>query len=379
MKSIRKLLIWIWLLTKRLYKKPSFIVILLLIPLTVVGYDLATQGESGMVTVVVCCEDDQDQFALQLQQRLTDSSGIIRFITEPDINAAQQMVYDGTAAAAWIIQPHLYDEILNYVSGEYSGNGFVKVVIRERTVPLMLLNEKLSAKLFVETARICFLNYFRENAPEFNDVSDEEILANFDKERFNDSLFVFSYIDSSVNDQNSLDYLKMPVRGMLAILILISGFAASMYYIFDDNEGVFGRISLNHRPAAEFIYLLLCIGNVALFALLSMVFSGQTVGLLTELLCLFVYVYLCSAFCRLLRIIFRNIRMLATLMSVTTAIMIFVCPVFISLPPLRIPALLFPPTYFIQSAYNWNYLIYMIIYSAALSICYHLLVPILDK
>ena len=54
---MKKALLWLWMLTKRLYKKPTFLVILVLIPALVLCYSAAAKEESGMITVALASED----------------------------------------------------------------------------------------------------------------------------------------------------------------------------------------------------------------------------------------------------------------------------------------------------------------------------------
>ena len=51
-----KLCMWFWLLTKRLYKKPAFLAILVLIPVLTFCYKAATQADSGVMTVALAQE-----------------------------------------------------------------------------------------------------------------------------------------------------------------------------------------------------------------------------------------------------------------------------------------------------------------------------------
>ena len=56
---MKKAILWCWLLTKRLYKKPTYLVILALIPALVFGYSALTQtGDSGMMTVALTQEQE---------------------------------------------------------------------------------------------------------------------------------------------------------------------------------------------------------------------------------------------------------------------------------------------------------------------------------
>lgn len=370
-RMLKRALIWGSLLSKRLYKKPSFIALLLLIPLIVCGYNLAAHEDSGMITIVVGCEDPSDVFSSALRKELSDSSNIIRFIGNDDLEKCRRMVSDGVVDAAWIIDDDIELHISDYVAGQYTGHGFVEVIVREQTVPLILANEKLSASLFARCARTCYLQYFRINAPEMDTLSDDEILAFFDGVTFDDDLFVFSYVDHHAVPK--LNYLTMPVRGMLAVLVFVSGLAAAMYYASDDQEGLFFWVRTDHKQHVQFGYLFVCVGNIALFVLLALVFSSNCSAFLIELIAIALYVVCCCVFCQLLQLVFNTGRVMAVLFPILAILSLVACPVFIALPSLKWVSLALPPTYFINSIYNTSYLFYMLVYIALLKVIHDLI------
>ena len=60
---MKRILIWLWLLTKRLYKKPTFLVLLALIPALVLGYSTVARQDSGVVTIALAAYDNNDPMA----------------------------------------------------------------------------------------------------------------------------------------------------------------------------------------------------------------------------------------------------------------------------------------------------------------------------
>ena len=57
MRHRNKGLVWTWLLTKRLYKKWTFLLLLALIPALVLGYGLVDKGDAGVLTIALSCQD----------------------------------------------------------------------------------------------------------------------------------------------------------------------------------------------------------------------------------------------------------------------------------------------------------------------------------
>lgn len=370
MKKVRVLLLWLLLLTKRLYKKPAFLVILIVIPAVIFAYGLTAQQDSGMMTIVLSAEAPEDALSGSLIRELSNSSDVIRFICEQDANTAEEMVYNGAADAAWIILSSIKEDLEAFASGHYTGKGFVRVVAREETVPLLLANEKLSGRLFIYCAKTCFVQHLRQGEAVLEDVSDEDIIKYFDGITFDGELFSYSYISDSKPKSNAMNYLLMPVRGILSILVLIGAMAAAMFYIADDSEGLFSWISLRKKPFVELGCQIIALTNIMAVVLIAIIAADLHVHIFRELLAAALYVLCCAVFGQLIRLLCRNRQSIGMLMPILAMLMLVICPVFISIPGLKPIQLLFPPTYYLNAVYNSAYLSYMVLYTVALWVIY---------
>ena len=92
MSAIRKTWIWFFMLSKRLYKKPSFLLILLLIPVTVFAYGRVAQEDSDILTIVIAAEDPQDSVAKEVMSNLQGSSALIRYVFSDSVEDATKQV-----------------------------------------------------------------------------------------------------------------------------------------------------------------------------------------------------------------------------------------------------------------------------------------------
>lgn len=379
MKRVRNLLLWLLLLTKRLYKKPAYIAIMLIIPVVIFAYSLTARQDSGMLTIVLSAQMPEDSLSASIINELIDSSNVIRFIGEKDADAAESMVYNGAADAAWIVSADIEEEMKAFVSGHYTGKGFVRVVIREETVPLLLANEKLSGRLFVHCARKCFVEHLRQEDRLSNDLSDEVLAAYFDGVSFKDDLFSYSYITASQADSNAGNYLLMPVRGILSIIVLIGAMAAAMFYITDDQEGLFSWINLRRKPYVELGCQLITVSNIMAVVVIALFAAKLQVSVFRELLVAILYVVCCAVFGQLTRILCHNRQTIGMLMPLLAMVMLVFCPVFISFPGLKAIQLLFPPTYYLNAVYNTSYMFYMVLYTIVLWGLYKLSTLVLKR
>ena len=377
---MNRFLTWFWLLNKRLYKKVTFLLILVLIPLLVMGYGAVAREESGLFTVALACEKE-DPTAGQIMQELKDGSNLIRFVICDDPETAKAMVNGQRADAAWIFDGDLEEAIKRFTVDPARKNAFVHIIEGESTVPLKLVREKLSGVIFARSSRAYFLDYLRQNVPEVKNATDEELLQYYDNFAAEATFFEFAYLDggSRTEDAPEVNYLLSPVRGLLAVVIVLGGLAAAMYYMQDEKMGTFSLVPQKRKAPVEFGCQLIAVVNVSVVALIALALSGLTVGLGRELLMLLLYTLSTALFCMLLRRICGSVGVLGTLLPMLVVGMLVVCPVFFDFGALRYVQYLFPPTYYIHAANSDYYLTMQVVYIAALLGAYTLTGKLLHR
>lgn len=374
-----RLIRWYGLLTKRLFKRPTFIAILLLIPALVLGYSAVAAEDSGVVTVALAQEDNEDAMASAVTEKLMDNSNLIRFISCISPEEAEHQVLIGKADAAWIFEANMEKKVYKFVSSRSAWDAFVRVVERESNISVMLTREKLSGAIFDCCSEVLYLQYIRENVREMDGVSDEELLRYYNAVTLNGELFDFSYTDDSAKDDPAKNYLMTPVRGMLAVVIVLCGLATAMYYIQDQQSGTFAWMAERKRPLAELGCQMISVVNISFVALISLAVIGQTVDLGRELAVMALYAPCTAVFSMTVRRLIGGMRGLGTLLPLLVVVMFVVCPVFFDLSMLRVLQYCFPPTYFINAAYNDKFLLYMSLYTIALGSVYFLLGKVLKR
>lgn len=358
---------WFLLLNKRLYKKVTFLLILVLIPVLVMSYGAVAREESGLLTVALACKGE-DPMAAQVMQELKDGSDLIRFVICDDPQTAQAMVNGQRADAAWIFDDDLEAAICRFAEKPKRSNAFVQIIEGESTIPLKLVREKLSGVIFSKTSQAFYLDYLRQNVPEAEGVSDEELLQYYEDFAAEATFFEFAYLDGGNREENgeNAGYLLSPVRGLLAVVIVLGGLAAAMYYVQDEKLGTFSLVPQKRKAAVEFGCQLIAVLNVSVVALIALFAAGLTVGLGRELLMVLLYALSTALFCMTVRRIFGSITTLGTLLPMLVVGMLVVCPVFFDLGALRAVQYLFPPTYYINGANSDYFLGLQVVYIAAL-------------
>ncbi len=359
-----KLLLWFAMLSKRLYKKPTFLIILILIPLLVLGYTAAAEGDSGMITVALA-QEGQDALAAQLMDSFDGSSQLIRYTHCSSPEEAKTLVQGGKADMAWIFPDQMQARLEGFLRQPTEKNAIATVLIREDDVTLRLAREKLSGVLYSQISRILYISFVRENVPDLAHLSDAELMDYYNTRDITDDLFAFDETDASMVSVQTVHYLTAPVRGLLAVVIVLCGMATAMYYMQDSRRGLFGWVSTQRLAAVELGCQLVSLVNISAVVLLTLALTGQAGPLLRELAVTVLYCLCCGAFCMLLRRLCGTVRILGSLLPLMVVVMLLVCPVFFDLALLRTFQYLFPPTYYINAIYNTKYLAFMVLHTAA--------------
>lgn len=362
---MNRLFKWFLMLCKRLYKKPTFLIILSIIPICLFILGVTSHTDSGFVHIVVACEDKNDEISKDITKRLIDANSLIRFTETESPEKAVSMVRRGLADAAWILPSGLSERINTHGKTE----GIIKIIEKESTVPVRLSREKLAGVLYKYSARAKFLEYTRTNIPKLNTLTDSQVLEYYDSCEISEQLFIFPDSQNAAKSSHqNVSYLLSPIRGMLGILCVLCALAAALYYLQDDKKGTFSLIPLTKKPLIAFACIFIAVINICAITIISLFVSGLNTGLLTELCAIVLYAVSVSLFALFFMQLVKSINMLSCLMPTLIIAMLAICPVFFDLRSLRFVQLIFPPTYYVNAIHDIKYLLYMVIYIVVLAV-----------
>ena len=366
MKQFNRILRWGILLWKRLYKKITFLLLLIMIPLLVTAYSITAEEESGIIIVALASHAEEvEPLTREIWDELQTST-VIRYIECSNVEEAMEMVKNGDVQSAWIFEANIEAKIYDFISQRTRKNAFLTIIEPENRTLLKMLREVLSGTVFPHCTDDLYLKYLRENAPELSEVPDEQLLEYYYNANFEHNLFVITDIEGNIQSEDTLEdnYLLAPVRGMLAVMVVLAAFATSMYFIRDEENGTFALVPQRAKFGVELGYQLISLINVLTVVILSLALMGDIHSWGQEFLIAAVYALCAAVFAMLVRRLCIGIRALGMITPILVVVMLVICPVFFDLGALRQPQFFLPPTYFVISIYNRQYLLYMVIYTA---------------
>lgn len=360
---------WFWMLSKRLYKKPSFVVLMLLIPVCVAIFTGAAQQDSGFVHIILAQEQADDLIATQIIATLLEESGIVHFTRAATPDSAVEAVSTGQAEEAWIFPQDTEGVLQAFAEGKQ--RYVVQVVTKEQTVSLQLTREKISGAMYEYLAKAYYIDFIRSRFSQLDGLSDSQLIACFEEVKVSEDLFVYGNPANSAGSSQSANYLTAPIRGLLAVVMLLCGMAAMLYYMQDEAAGTFAWVRQNRKGITSLCCVVTATVNVSVVLLLSLCFSSLAGNVLIEIGALLLYSLCCGAFCLLLKEIFPGIRAYAAIVPLMTVVLIGICPVFFDFRKWAFFQLLLPPTYYVNAAYDSRYLLYMLAYiPVCLGLCW---------
>jgi hypothetical protein len=216
----------------------------------------------------------------------------------------------------------------------------------------------------VKESRNCIQWCDEDDLLKDEDISEEQLRNNFQKTDNTESLFLFSYLDGEAADVD-LSYMLYPIRGLLALVVVLCGMAMGLYFMQDEERGIFTWMPLNRTVWGSWLYLFPGLLDIGVAVLLALTFSGVFISLPMELGLMGLYLLMVTGFVDVLRRLVGKPVRLGAMIPLLVLVMLAVCPIFMGEPNIKWVQLLLPPYYYLNALHNvtyqWGMGIYVIV------------------
>jgi len=359
--KLRRFFLWYWLMTKRLLKKPSYLALLLAVPVLTVALTLAAREDTGLITIALA-GGGGDPVAQSAMEQLLSTRGMLRIVRFDSPEEAIESVKTAQADAAWIFRDDTEEEVGRMISSSGS-RGAVLVVEREETVFLRLAREELASVLYPSASRMLFRQHLASLSE--GELPDDSVLEPYYRTLSEDQqVLVFTYDNGQVQEPPG-DFLTNPLRGLLSLLVVLAALASCMFYYAEEEAESFLRL----RGLSGRLHPLLChvcaSVPVALAGLIAMAVSGMLHGLWTEIALSALLCLASAGFCETLRRVCRKQERLGALLPILMMVMLVLSPIFLHFKQFAILRSLLPPVYYLNGAYRGALQARFLLYTAA--------------
>lgn len=361
-----KVFTWYILLNKRLLKRYSFILMLVLLPLLLFGLKSVSKEESGILHIALVLEENS-YINNEIKKELTDKESIILIKEERSKDEALSMLKSGKFDAVWILPKNIEEKINKYLS---KGDYLIEVYEKENSTILNLAREKLYKAVNPFISYQVYEKYMHKllSYNELNDgekkAIDTDLKKYYNKQDIDKNLLKFAYIDGDeyVEKQDKKTYLLSPVRGLVAMWLVLCAMAVNIYFLQDEKSGLFVWIDRKSRWLFSLAYQFAIMFNLALFSALILWLMKMGEGGLRQLLAMGLLLVSAIAFTSLLRLVFRNMNILISLIPIMLLYLLISAPIFIDIGYKGIQGLS-PIYYYLNLVYDISYLLPYTLYT----------------
>ena len=398
MKKAKLLMLWMVLLNKRILKQPLFLLLIALVPLLVFGVGRLSLESSSLITAAVAPRNrnPEDEASSRLIETLVDgSSSAVRYISCADEEALKEAVSSGQARIGFLLPEDVNALFEAYgsqktknlsegalallgsllgpesASEEMQQHAIVSYAATNDVIS-KITREQLYGKLYPSLEKAVLKTWLKIH-PEVGTMSNamrdqfvEETLSSYEQDY---DYFILEYLDGSRVKDDEIDrFIASPMRGLLAVLLMLTGLAAILYLTQDCRLERFVWIPAHIQPPFRFLYLLIPLTDVALALLAALCVGGSFTNLSTEIPALILFVLQVAGFSNLLRVLLRRQDFMASSIPILVCACLFLTPVFVDLRILEPVQMLLPPYLYLKAIHANHPLWYMAVYAAVFGV-----------
>ncbi len=360
MGRVSKIAVWYWMLQKRLFRKYSFWLILCMAPCLALGMRLASQEESSILRIGLYA-GEEDEIGTAVVRGLMEKESIIHYEKAASVEEAENMVLQGKTDGAWIFEESMEERLKMAADGGMKK--LVRVLQQEDNAQMKLARVRLYEEIYPHYVYAFYMDYIRNSLDGGEACSEEDIGKYFDNAWVEDNLFEMRYMGDAAKPTEDSSYLLAPLRGMMALWLMLVGLASAMYFLQDEKDGMFDWIPVKRRFFLICGYLLVPALDGAVIVLAALKFSGVFTAWGRELLSLALFLLMLVGFCSLLQILCGKMEWLGGCIPILLLVMLALCPIFLNIRQLHTVQMLLPPYYYLTSLYDKGRLAEMAVYT----------------
>ncbi len=327
-RTCSKYILWFFSLTRRLVRRPLFLAALFLIPALVLGGRFMMKENDSYIKVALYFPSSTS-LAQELKTKLLNSSSsAISFYPCESVDEVRQEVASGGAECGYIFPENL-EELLS--GEEVLGRPVLQSVCLKKESETLLIDEFVLSGMYEYLSIEMLKKHVEGNTGR---QGGEELLSYYRRYRNAQTFILFEYADGSRNQilsQESANYMLLPVRGMVAILILATGLIGLLFLYEDKEQGLFIWLTPRETRRISSLYYIIPILLSGAVGLSAIVLTGLASEFANECLSCLLYLLLLAVFCRFLGLVLPRVEWVLGSIPLLTAASLIFCPVFINL------------------------------------------------
>ena len=365
MKRWKQGMLYYVLLSKRFFKKCSFVLLLCVIPLIVLCFRNVSDQDSGMLRIALIAEDKRDPVVREIIDKFLDGDSVVYYLEVDSEETAKELVKRGEVDAGWIFRSEFTEKVKQFAKEPIEGRAPILIWEKEDNVVLQLSRLKLFAMIYPYLSYSLYEDFAEGTLQIPDSVSEEELRELYEITNTEGNLFQLAYEEFDETTEEDVNYMMAPFRGVLALLVILAGLAADMFFQLDLEAGVLDCVPVRARQRKVYVYQLAAMLPMAVTVLVAMYYAGDFTNVGKELLLMGLYLAGCMVFCNFIRRICRCSRWLGVVMPLLMMSLMLLSPIFLNLKKFRLLQYLLPSYYYLSGLHMPGWIAPMLLYVAA--------------
>ena len=352
---MKRMGMWLLLMTKRLMKKPSFVIILVLLPVILLMYRFIIRQDQGTLRACLYVREGSDGLAEQVADALVKADFAAKFYRVSSEDELYSDVIAGRAEVGYVLPKDLGQRFFLKNWG-----GAIRMVVSDTSQYAAFVNEFVTVKLYSESMEDMLADYLlNRSGLEFDEQQIRSVIReNLKKQAERGSVIELHYRDFYTNEEVSKEevlaenYLTKPIRGTVALFVLLAGLAGLVFWFQDNAEGRFKVMSYEKRPVINYGSLLLPTLLAGTVGLVCIFIAGLAGNPLFEIGLMLLYCVFIAGVCELIRMAVPSVNAICAAIPILAIGSYLCCPIVLDLkktvPVVTYLRKILPPDYYLQ-------------------------------
>lgn len=344
-----KAVIWFGIFCKRQVKRPFFMILLVMIPLLAYGIGKLEQKDESGISIAVCVQEEG--LAEEIAAILYKKEGAFSFYSSENKEELMNDVASRKAECGFVFAEE-FEEKLD--RGNFKRS--ITIYTAPSTVLSSLASEVVYSALIQQYGKNILVNFVR-NSEIFEIINLEgnegrsEML--YDQYYSDGSTFSFAFEEFRTGTElETKKKATFPVRGIVAVYLLVVGAFAGVSLCMDEANGLFVTLKCRERHFCALASMLAPVSMAACSGLAALWVTGNMRGVLREITVIVIYSAVIVLVSYLWKKIVGNAVILCSLIPFWAIGSLIFSPVFLEIdmwiPGAEILSRAFLPFYYLQ-------------------------------
>lgn len=311
---------------KRLLKMPFFITLIVILPFSTLFINKLEKTSDEKLHIGLFFK--YDEYSNELSEKLKEISNLFLYENFNNEDDLKNNILNGNLHCGYVFDD-FFDKENNCLNKEA-----IKCIKTKNSVLSSVSDEAIFSAISTLYGYMPAVSFKNDN--QFSEIKDEDIKQKFSYYVTSDLTYSFIYeIIGKGYDKNITDNLNepsvFPIRGIGAILIMLSSIFGVVRFQADEKKGLHKRLSCKKKFYMSFlnIFSLVSLGAISVF--ISIIFSGTFLSLAIELLAMILYIFNACMFGMVLAFLIKKTAVLISTTPLFTIGAFILCPVFVNI------------------------------------------------